>query len=153
MFDPNTFVNTQYTDSVSTTYTPVPEGVYVAVAVGEPKARQTEKDGNTYTMLDLYWELDGQRHPNVAEVTGREKNTVRQTMFLDLNSQGNLDLGAGKNVQLGRTLEAVGIDFQNGAPWSINHIIGRAANINVKHRPGALTREPQANVVAVTKLS
>jgi len=152
MFDPATFLNTNYEEKGSTTYTPVPESEYVAVSIGEVKARQGEKDGNTYTMADINWEIDSSRYPEVANITGREKNVVRQTVFLDLTPAGHLDMGKGKNVQLNRVREAVGQN-EDGRPWNFNMLIGQAGKVLVKHKPDSRDGSPQAFVAGVTKIS
>ncbi len=151
MFDPSTFLNTEYNEQSSTIYTPVPEGEYNAVTTGEVKVRQgTDDKGDTYTVVDISWEIDD-ADGKIKEATNRDKNVVRQSLFLELTPQGHLDFGKGKNVQLGKLREALGQNDE-GKPWNFNMLIGRAAKIQIKHRADK-AGAPIANVVAVTKIA
>lgn len=125
-FDVNAFQNSQYTDSSSTEYVPVPEGEFTAVvekyAIRDPK-------GNV--ILDITWKIDD---ADVAAETGIDNPQVRQSIFLDVDeTSGTLMFGKGKNVQLGRLREAL---HQNtsGQPWSFGMLLGQVAKIRTKHR-------------------
>ena len=53
-------------------------------------------------------------------------------MFLDMDENGDLELGKGKNVDLGRLREALG---QNtGGNWSPSQLVGSSATIHVSNR-------------------
>lgn len=122
-FDPNLFVQATVEGVLSTQYTAVPEGEYQAI-VKEVKGRMAKDSA----VLDVSWIIDDE---SVRELTGMDEPTVRQTIFLDVTETG-LDLGKGKNVQLGRLREALG---QNtGAAWSPAHMEGKVATILVTQR-------------------
>jgi len=128
-FDVNAFQNATFTESNSTTYTPVPEGEYPAAIreADDIKIRATEKGS---VILDIKWTIDD---ASVTAVTGFETNTVRQSIFLDVTANGGLDFAKGKNIQLGRLREAVKQN-QAGQPWTFGSLVGAVARVTVKHR-------------------
>lgn len=125
MFDPESFLGTQTKESNSTVMIPVPEGEYNAVVVSVA-ARQI----NDKVILDVVWKIDS---AEVAAATGREENSVRQSIFLDMTSNGGLDFSKGKNVGLGRLREALGQN-KDGKPWSPRNMEGQVARVLVTHR-------------------
>jgi hypothetical protein len=96
-------------------------------------------------ILDIRWAVDD---AGVKEETGLDEPTVRQSIFLDMNESGGLALGKGKNVQLGKLREALGLNDPAKA-FSFAQIVGRPARIAVIH--DMYNNEPQAKVKAVTK--
>lgn len=125
-FNPDAFLNTTVSDANSTTFAPVPEGEYVA-SVKEIKPRATDSGK---AILDVTWSIDD---PAVEAATGMKSATVRQSIFLDVNEQGTLEVGKGKNVSLGRVREALGQNTP-GKPWQPGMLIGGVARVTVKHR-------------------
>lgn len=132
-FDPSTFIDQVVTDANSIVSTPVPIGDYVAVA-GEVKIESwTSKDGTKSGLrAEIPWVIEN--NAAVTQVTGRPKNTVRQSIMLDLTPEGGLDMGKGMNVQLGKVREAVGLNTP-GSPFSFRMIQGRSAKVKVEHEP------------------
>lgn len=141
VFNPDTFLNTEITEANETTYTPVPEGEWTAV-IKEIKPREAKGAA----ILDVMWGVDD---PDVVESTGMANPIIRQTVFLDFTPEGNLAVGKGKNVQLGKLRDAVNQN-QNGKPWSPGDLIGQVAKIRVAHR--MYEGEPQADVKGVTRI-
>lgn len=128
MFDENSFMSSETQGEMSTEFTPVPEGEYQAVAksVG---VRSGSGDKGDWAVLDVAWAVDS---AEATEATGMDNPTVRQSIFLDITESGGLDLGKGKNIQLGRLREALG---QNGpGGWSPSMIEGNVATVKVAHR-------------------
>jgi len=124
VFDSDSFMSATSEGEMSTEFVPVPEGEFNAVIDG---VKVREAKGNV--LLDVSWNIDDAA---VAEATGRDKNTVRQTLFLDMTDGGGLDLSQGKNVQLGKLREALG---QNGpGAWSPSMLDGNVAKVRVSHR-------------------
>jgi len=124
-FNPEAFMQQQQSGELDTTFIPVPEGEYSAVAEGvNVRTTNTGK-----VILDVSWAVND---ANVVEETGRENNTVRQSIFLDLTDAGTLDMGKGKNIGLGRLMEAVGIDMSK--KWALQDVVGHMALVTVKHR-------------------
>jgi len=116
-FDADTFLNTSIEAEMDTRAPTIPAAEYKAL-IDNIKARKA-KDSR---MLDIFYELI--ECDQLKADLGREKVVVRQTVFLDFNDQGALELGkgTGKNAQLGRVREAVG---QNtGAPWAPSMLKG-----------------------------
>lgn len=132
MFDVTQFLDQTITEANSTQSTPVPPGEYIGV-ITEVKARQwTSKadPSRTGVTLDVTWQLDD---PSLKELLGRDKITVRQGIMLDFTDSGQLDTGKGRNVQLGRLREAVGLNTP-GQAFAFNMLHGRTAKVNVGHR-------------------
>lgn len=119
IFDPNTFLDQQETGASSTYIEPIPAGEYTAV-VRSTDVREIETKRGKSQILDITWELQDQ---DLKVSLDRESVTARQSVFLDLTPEMRLDMGKGKNVQLGRVREALG---QNdpGRPWSVRNLLG-----------------------------
>lgn len=126
-FQVDDILNSTTEGAMETSFTPVPEGEWrgscskvEARAVGEQKDK---------IVMDVHWTIND---PQVLEATGMEAPSVRQSIFLDRNLAGGLDLGKGKNVALGKLREAVD---QNGpTPWSPGMLVGSVAVVRVAHR-------------------
>lgn len=149
MFDPNTFASMTYTETNSTESIPVPAQVYPAIIDSKKLEQWQKKDGSASGMkLIVNWLVTD---PSVKEVTGREKNLVRQDIMLDLTEAGMLDMGKGMNVQLGRLRAAVGLNVP-GEPFGFDMLGGRQAQIQVSHRAGEKPGEIYAEVKGVAAL-
>jgi hypothetical protein len=143
MFDLDSFLNSDTVGANSTEYTPVPEGEYPA-QIKKVTARVTERG---QTIVDVQW---GVQDEKAAEVTGMKEPVVRQSIFLDLTETDNIDLGKGKNVQLGKLRDAVGQNDPS-RPWNFNMLVGQAAKIRTSHRIGD-QGQIYVDVKAVTRL-
>jgi hypothetical protein len=147
MFDATAFTQTAYDEQTSTKAIQVPEGEYIGV-ITKIAPREIELNGEKQVVVDLYWDVDD---PSgyVKSITKRDKNNVRQTLWLDVNEGGRLDMSPGMNAQLGQTREALG---QNdpGKPWSFNSMLGIPARITVVHKLNG--DELFANVKKVVKV-
>lgn len=131
-FDPSLFLNSTFTEANATQSEPIDEGEYNAVPEKVECRQWTSKDGSKSGLaLDITWAIDD---ASVKAKLGREKVTVRQGIMLDMNEQGGLDMGKGRNVTLGRLRDALGLNV-NGQPFSFNMITGRPAKIKVSQRP------------------
>ena len=125
-FDPDVFMSADNKGELDTEFVNVPEGEYNAVAT-DLKVRTTQTGK---VILDVSWEIND---PEVEKATGRETNTVRQSVFLDMDDSGErISAARGKNISLGRLLEAVGINMAK--PWSLASIKGNVGLVTVKHR-------------------
>lgn len=123
-FDPDTFLSVTVESELSTETTPIPDGEYTA-SVKDVSARQS----GDFMLLDVTWSIDDAA---LAEHIGIKNPTVRQSCFLDMTAQGNLDIGKGKNVQLGRLREALGQNTPR--PWAPGMMIGCVAVIRTQQR-------------------
>jgi hypothetical protein len=146
-FDVNTLLDLEIRAATSTDYTPVPEGVYRAIIRKVDIRRNTSKaSGEAFTSLDLSCEVDDE----VARtVTGMDHPTVRGSMILELNSDGGLDFGKGRNVRLGRLREAVDLNDER-KPFSFRMLVDRQVKVDVRHRL-AESGEVYAEVKAFAK--
>lgn len=133
MFDPNTFLEMSVTEANSTVAVPVPAGEYLAVVEKiEARPWQSKDDPSKAGMaLDILWNIDD---ANVKALLERDKVVVKQGIMLDMSESGGLDMGKGKNVQLGRLREALDLN-QPGQPFGFRMLEGRMAKVRVKHRP------------------
>jgi hypothetical protein len=101
------------------------------------------------TVADITYEIDDQ---GVKTATGLDSPTVRQSVFLDLTPQGKLDMSKGKNIQLGKLREALGLNDPNKS-FSFADLPGRAAIVGVEHTPNEKSPgDVYANVAKVGKL-
>jgi len=126
-FDPDTLMASATAEVGSTKFEPVPPGEYLAqidtVAVRVPKDNPC-LDVN-YNLLD----------DALRATIGREKVVVRQTVWLDLNASGGLDMGKGKNIGLNRIREALDLN-KPGQPFSMNQLKGAGPlRVTVTNRP------------------
>lgn len=127
-FNPDEFLSgTTLDEPLSTVATPVPEGTYRG-QVDNVTARRI--DGPTPRIIcEVTWELLDEA---VRAELERDKVTVRQDIWLDLDSNGALDKSKGKNVGLGRLREALGQNEMSG--WTFSSMKGQMATVRVSHR-------------------
>jgi hypothetical protein len=147
-FDPESFLNTDVQGEVSTVYTPIPAGEFPGV-IDDVSAKEvvSTKNGNTYHFLEVRYTIDSEE---VRSATGMDSPKARQSMILDFTEAGTLDLGKGKNVNLGKLLEATGLN-NPAKPWNFQMLVGKAVNCLIKHRT-ADDGQIFAEVKAVSKL-
>lgn len=126
MFDVDALFENTTTEANETTFTPIPEGEYTAT-IDKLKMR-SPKEG--MALLDIVYDIDD---PDLAQRLNRQKVTVRQSVFLDIEN-GKLATGPNQNVDLGRVREAVGQN-QPGKPWAPSMLEGAGpVKIIVGHR-------------------
>lgn len=142
-FDPDMFMNQTTDDSNATTFTPVPAHEAPGVIKEVKAATAGDKP-----VLNITWTVDSQE---AREATGMDNPQVRQTIWLDLTDQGGLDMGKGKNVQLGKLREALGQNTP-GRPWSPGMLSGQTAMLSIGHRAGKNPGEVYAEVKAVAAM-
>jgi hypothetical protein len=137
-FDPDVFMSAEVSAPMETTYTPVAEGEYLA-AIDDIKVRKA-KDS---VICDVTWLI---MDDALKASMGMDRITVRQSVFLDVEASGALQLGPNKNVQLGKLRAALG---QNGSgPWSFAQLKGAGpVKITVGVRPDRDDPEKKYNDV------
>lgn len=132
-FNPEAFMNAVITDALDTAVTPCPPGEWIGTAtdikVNSGIIGKGERTGEPWANVNVTWEITD---PAVAAITKRDKTRVRQSVMLDLDSNGNLDLSKGRNIGLGKLRAAVDLN-QPGQPFSPMMIVGRSARLNVVH--------------------
>lgn len=130
-FDPNTFLNTEFSEANDTKLIPVPAGEYLAIADKVEVKQWQSKDGSSSGLkVEIQWDIQDE---NVKALLGRDTVKVPQQQMLDLTEDGNLDFGKGKNVGLGRIREALDLNTP-GQPWNFGMFQGRMAKVAVSHR-------------------
>jgi hypothetical protein len=136
-FNAEQFMGTTITEANSTELIRVPEGEYIAVSdpvtaesFKEFDIRKGDRAGTKGVKLNIKW-LINDENGSLKEHLGRAP-TVIQGVMLD-RSPGGLEMGKGKNVQLGRLREALGQN-QTATPWAFSMLGGQVARIKVKHR-------------------
>ena len=130
-FDPQAFLDAQTTEVNDTRVLPCPVGEWPATIESvDIKNGVSQKSGEPWTKLNVKWVIEGCDANRLAD---REKIFTNQGVMLDITDAGGLDMGKGRNVQLGRLREAVGLN-KPGAPFSFRMLIGRSAKVSVSHR-------------------
>jgi hypothetical protein len=132
MFDPDNFMDQAVSEANSTDFVPVPVGTYVAVVTSvTPRTWQSKSDPSKAGIaLDVLWGIDD---AEVQELLGRPTVTVKQGLMLDITEAGTLDMGRGRNVNLGRLREALHLNAP-GQPFAPSMLNGRVGRVKVKHR-------------------
>jgi hypothetical protein len=138
VFNPELFLNQTFSEENSTEILLVPEGEYTAVT--EPVSadnfktfdyKSGDRAGQKGYLLKLNWVINDE-DGSLKEYLGREPK-VQQGLVLDMNKDGALDFGKGRNVGLGRLREAFGQNL-TGRPWSFAMLGSQVAKVKVKHR-------------------
>lgn len=130
VFDTNSLLNTEYSEANDTQTIPIPEGEYTGVISKIDIKTVKGQGGDETPVAEVMWEIDSEE---VAAVTGRDKNTSRQSIWLELTPGGNIDMGRGKNPALGRLREALKQNVA-GKPWSFGQMLGGVATVTIGHR-------------------
>lgn len=132
-FDTDTFLNATYEAANSTRLPLVPAGEFPAevdrISVTSGVIKEGERAGESWHMLNLMWSIQDDK---LKEKLKMDKVSVKQSFFLDVTEGGTLDMGEGKNVQLGRVREAVGMNTTRR--FSINSLKGAMGLIRVDNK-------------------
>ena len=155
MFDPNEFLNGQVEGSNDTKFTNPPDNMsgdpYTGIASKvEIRQWQGKADPSKSGLaLDIQWEIQDE---SVKTFCGRATVNVKQGLMLDITDSGQLDMGKGRTIALGKLREALGMNTP-GQPFSFSMIQGRIAGLFVGHRDNEKDPEsPFAEVRKVVKL-
>lgn len=129
-FDAANFLNVVYTETHATQYVPIPEGVYPCMT-GTPNvvSGNSKTDGKPWYRLDLPIVIDD---AGVREAMGRDEVKSKFSVMLDVEN-GVLASGTGRNVQLGRLRDALGLN-NPGEEFTMSMLGGRTAKCSVTHR-------------------
>lgn len=126
-FDPAAFENMVVEEANETESTPVPEGDYLGlidkVSVRGQEIKNGSRAGETVPILDVVYALNDD-DGKLAKQLNRDKITVRQQIWLDLNENSALAFGPNQNVQLGRLRDAVGLN-KTGKPFTFKQLEGQ----------------------------
>lgn len=144
-FNPEAFLFTETTSSFETEVVPVPVGEWSAIIKSiKPRALS---DGRG--VLDVYWIVLDEE---VKAELDMAEPMVRQSIWLDLDDNGNLADGKNKNVQLGQLRDAVSQN-RKGQPWAPGMLINQMAKVKVSHSIDKRDNKTvQADVTGVTAI-
>ena len=133
MFDVNSFINSEQDGGLGnqTRMIGVDEGEYVMVFTTMEPATLNTKNGEK---SQLIFTAEIQDNDGRAEaMTGLKKNTVRYTVWLDLDAQTKqLENGKNKNIWIGQMKECFGIPL--GQPWKPSDFLNKPFYGTVKIR-------------------
>ena len=132
MFDPETFMQTQFEGQMSTKLILIPAQDWPGL-ITKVLPKKSLIDGEDRAILDVQWCIED---PKCTEVTKQAKNFVNQAHFLDImfvDNQPVLDFGEGKNISLGALREALGQNTNK--KWSPMMLMGQAGTIRIGHKP------------------
>lgn len=148
-FDPNSFMQSSFNGKLDTVIPALPEDDYRAIIDDVTHRSVDTKNGEERHILRLRWKItdDGK-----LAAINRTSASVNQDLWLDIDASGKLDEGEGKNVGLGRVLDALNL---NGQPWSPGMLKGMGpCIIRITQRPDQKNPENVFNDVSrVTRLS
>lgn len=156
-FDPESFDFLEVVGANDTRRIPVPEypdGVMlICKDTHKPKQFTMKDSGETRWVAELVFIVD---HDLAREATGMKEPTIRMPIWLDINEQG-LDMGKGKNVDLGRAREAMGLNDPQ-RPFKFSDFKGRMCKGVVKHTEQADKNKPNygekyANITKIVAAS
>lgn len=130
IFDPDSFMSATTEAANDTTVAPVPPGEYRA-QIEDLKVREvTGKDGEPRYPMDVTYNI---LDDSVKAALGRDKVTARQTIWLDLTSQGQIDSSKGKNIGLGKLRAAAGLN-KPGVAFAPSQLIGSVVKVTTSLR-------------------
>jgi hypothetical protein len=148
-FDPSSLLTTVVRAKFDTKVPPIPidqcDEFHAICNKVEVRPFTSSKTGKDYLSLDTTWEILDE---GVKAATGMPHPTARYSVFLDLDDRGQLDTGTGKNVSLGRLLEAVSLNKEGS---SLSQLQGLTAWVRIKHRPNP--EEPEVIYNEVSRVS
>ena len=152
LFNAESFLQQSVTGALDTAFPTIPAGEYPAI-VKKIEARQMqntkEPEKGDFTVLDIHWGIDDAA---AKAETGLDEPTCRQSLFLDLDENGQLDVSPKKNIGLGRLREALGLNNPD-KPFSFGDLMNQPALVRVEHKPNANDPEnPYANVTKVAEV-
>lgn len=134
VFNPQQFLDAQFTESNDTVLRPIPAGEYIGyIEPGTVDVKQWKSNKDpSVTGLKLASLLVIDDAAVRAEL-GRDKVTCRYEVMLDITEEGGLDMGKGKNITLGRLREATGCN-EAGQPFAFRMLEGRPMKVLISHR-------------------
>lgn len=132
LFDPQTFLDSSAGDALSTERLLIPIGTYANcyitdVVPKEGTIRNGDRTGEPWARIDFTWTIDDLELRNQMD---KAEVKVRHGVMLDLDSDGNLATGPGKNIRLGKLRKALGI---NDGPVLWRAFLGVPATIQIGH--------------------
>jgi hypothetical protein len=137
-FNADTFLGMETDAPMETHFQPVPEGEYNAMI-----DTVVAKEVNDSPVLDVTYILLDE---DLKKSMNMDRVSVRQSLFIDVESDGRIALGPNKNVKLGKLRDALD---QNSGTWTPRMLIG-AGPLTVKTKNTPDKNDPEnvySNVV------
>jgi hypothetical protein len=140
LFDAQAFFNQTLSEANSTERIPAPAETRVpcqlvdfGIVSGDIK--EGNRAGEKWYMLEWKVEITDPEYLAKWKAKGidAEKCTLRDSFFLDITEGGDIAMGPGKNVDLGKLRKATGT---NEPGRVINDMKGKMLRVDVIHRPG-----------------
>lgn len=131
-FDPTDFMNAAVTGANDTSIPPVPINEYQAFIekLEGPKVfpiTKGDRAGQDLVKLEAWIKIIA---PGVENADGR---LVKRDLILDIAADGkSLDMGKGKNIDLGQIREATGLNDPT-QPFSMPMLVGRQLKVLIAH--------------------
>ncbi|MGH7472315.1 MAG: hypothetical protein ACREJW_00070, partial [Candidatus Methylomirabilales bacterium] len=123
-------LNASVSGSMETTFTPVPEGDYLA-RIETIEVRSVDTKNGVSPIARLTWIVLDE---SLKASMDRDQIQVFQDLWLDLDATGALARGKDKNVGLGRVRRAVGQN-DDGGEWNLGLLEGSSpAMVHIRHR-------------------
>lgn len=146
LFNPETFLDDDAGGVLSTERTLVPTGTYSNCYIKDVKPSEGiigkgERAGEPWARMVFVWVIDDDA---VRQELNKSEVVLSQGIMLDLDSNGKLDEGKGRNIRLGKLRQALGI---NDGPVKWRDFIGKPATIQVGH--SIYNGNPVEDVIAV----
>lgn len=140
MFNPEEFMNTQVSgEEFETKRSLIPAGEYT-VTIENLEAKTVGE--RNLPILSVRYKIVNSDNPEVND------RAIFDTVWLDVDDNGNLMRGPDKNLKLGQLLEAVGL---NGKPWSPGMLQGQVIMVQVTQSFNKRTEEEENRVTRVAR--
>lgn len=147
-FNPDIFLQTNYDAPTSTVTALLPKDDYVGI-IKELVPRQvqgTKDPSKWYLFLDFQVEIG--TPPAIREELGRDVSRIRHSVSVELVEGSNaIDMGKGKNVQLGRIRDAAGQN-EPGKPWNPAMLNNAMVKVSVVQEPSEKDPQVKYNRIA-----
>lgn len=134
-FSPDIFLQTNYQETTSTVASLLPKDTYVGIIKDlVPRQVQGTKDTTKwYLFMDFNVEIG--TPAALKEELGRDISKIRHSVGVELIEGSNaIDMGKGKNVQLGRIRDAAGQNV-SGQAWAPGMLNGAMVKVDVTQEP------------------
>lgn len=129
MFNPDQFLATAVQGVLDTQRKPLPAVEFNGFIkeIKKPEVVKTKKGDSI--LMEIPIQIDCAQY---EQELGYSSSVRSYKCWLDINAVGNLDMGTGKNIDLGKIREAVG---QNGPEeWTVTNLVGAPIRVQIKHR-------------------
>lgn len=152
-FNPDDLLNLQLEGANDTKLIQIPADTYIGVIkamdITEVTQRADNGDEVKRQVLRVSIGIDNEA---VKEATGMADPRGRWDCFLDLTPNGGLDMGKGKNVNLGKIREAVGMNDPT-QPFSMRAMVGRPLQATFELKKDKKSGDMFSNITKVAALS